>query len=604
MPYQSIISQIQAFKGYAVATSFLQSYPLWLTRKWQGNSCKWRLNNSANHAVKIKEIVLFDGLLALPDDCRFYGEGFQMLAQTGGSLSQPQAIGRCPDISHYQLPSEEGFHSSYNYILLSPKPNYHLLLGFASCFRFSGTFRISANKQLKVILDCENLSLAGFSSWQDDPLLILEGEDPELLLQQYGALLSQNHAPRNVAQFAKKAPSGWCSWYHYYADVSEKDIAENLQQMAQQFSDLDYLLIDDGYQAYMGDWLTPSPRFAAGLTGMVKQIHQAGIKSALWLAPFIAEGNSAIFQQHPDWFVKDENGLPLAAEQLTYGGWRCTPWYVLDGTHPQVQQHFKTLMSYLHRELGISFFKLDANFWGAIHGGYFYDPNATRIEAYRRGMQAICDGAGDSFLLGCNAPIWPSLGLLDGMRVGDDVERNGQRFYQISQEILHRSWQNRILWFNDPDCITLENLGQQVATTEQYQLHLLTMLACNGLLFCGDRLASLSEDNRHKLQRLFNSEFAGLPVRSAMIVPLRPRGRTSGAIGFYSAKHTTSDRRIWRWPANWRRARQWRSTTRGSTRPPATRFKPAMTFLPSATSMVYVWDWVQLEPVPTCVPLT
>ncbi len=512
MFYQSIIAHIQSFKGYVVATSSLQSQSLWLTREWQQNSCKWRLNNSANHSIKIKEIVLFDGQLELSDDCPFYGEGFQMLAQTGGSVSQPKAIGRCPDISHYRLPCEDGFHSSYNYILLSPKPNHHLLLGFSACFRFSGTFRLSADKRLKVTLDCENLSLAGFSHWQGEPLVMLEGSDPELLLQQYGDMLSQNHAPRNASQFSKKAPSGWCSWYHYYADLHEKDISENLQQMAQQFPDLDYLLIDDGYQAYMGDWLSPSPRFGAGLAGMVEQIHQAGIKPALWLAPFIAEGNSDIFKQHPDWFVKDENGAPLAAEKVTYGGWRCTPWYVLDGTHPQVQQHLKALMTYLHQELGITMFKLDANFWGTIHGGYFYDQNASRIEAYRRGMQAIGDGAGDSFLLGCNAPLWPSLGLVDGMRIGDDVERNGDRFYQISQEILHRSWQNRVLWLNDPDCITLENIDQQVATPEQYRLHLLTMLVCNGLLISGDRLADLSEDNKHKLVRLLNSEFAGQPV--------------------------------------------------------------------------------------------
>ncbi|MFT6985780.1 MAG: alpha-galactosidase [Psychromonas sp.] len=513
MPYQSIISKIQAFKGYAVAASSLQSLPLCLIREWQQNSCTWQLNSSATHSIKVKEIVLFDGKLPLSDDCCFYGEGFQMLAQTGGTLSQPKAIGRCPDISHYRLPSESGFHSSYNYILLSPQPNHHILLGFTACFRFSGTFRISANKRLKVILDCENLPLAGFSHWQGEPLTILEGPDSEQLLQQYGAMLKQNHTPRGITRFADKSPSGWCSWYHYYADVREKDISENLQQMAQQFPSLDYLLIDDGYQAYMGDWLTPSSRFGSGLAGVVGQIHQAGVKPALWLAPFIAEGNSAVFKQHPNWFVKDQNGEPLAAEKVTYGGWRCTPWYVLDGTHPQVQQHLKTLFAYLHLELGITLFKLDANFWGAIHGGYFFDPTATRIEAYRRGMQAICDGAGDSFLLGCNAPLWPSLGLIDGMRVGDDVERNGERFYQIAQEILHRSWQNRVLWINDPDCITLENREQQVATTEQYRLHLLTILVCNGLLISGDRLAGLSEDNKHKLAKLLGSEFRGLAVQ-------------------------------------------------------------------------------------------
>ena len=50
----------------------------------------------------------------------------------------------------------------------------------------------------------------------------------------------------------------------------------------------------------------------------------------------------------------------------------------------------------MRREWGCTYFKLDANFWGAIHGGRFHDPQATRIEAYRRGMQAILRGAGDA----------------------------------------------------------------------------------------------------------------------------------------------------------------------------------------------------------------
>src|SRR5438874_7859348 len=45
-----------------------------------------------------------------------------------------------------------------------------------------------------------------------------------------------------------------------------------------------------------------------------------------------------------------------------------------------------------------------------------HDPQATRVEAYRRGMQAIRRGAGNAFILGCNHPLWPSLGLIHGSR--------------------------------------------------------------------------------------------------------------------------------------------------------------------------------------------
>ena len=60
-----------------------------------------------------------------------------------------------------------------------------------------------------------------------------------------------------------------------------------------------------------------------GLAPLVAQIHAQGAEPALWLAPFIAEPDSELFQRHPDWFIHDEQGRPIPAEQVTYGGWRC-----------------------------------------------------------------------------------------------------------------------------------------------------------------------------------------------------------------------------------------------------------------------------------------
>ena len=79
----------------------------------------------------------------------------------------------------------------------------------------------------------------------------------------------------------------------------------------------------------------------------------------------------------------------------------------------------------MREKWGFTYFKLDANFWGAMHGGRLHDPKATRIEAYRRGMQAMLRGAGDSFILGCNHPIWASFGLIHGSRSSGDVSAMG-----------------------------------------------------------------------------------------------------------------------------------------------------------------------------------
>ncbi|MFR9720419.1 glycoside hydrolase family 36 protein [Aeromonas diversa] len=469
---------------------------LLVTHQWQERECRIRLDNVGASQVCPDYWPLFDGQFGLAE-APIYGEGFQMLAQTLGTWSAPEAVGRCPDAGDYRITRDQGFHTVHNLLLVQTQAGW-LLLAFGSCHRFGGEFRLYPDGRLQILMRTEGRALMPGQYWLSESLICLEGSDRGALLSELGQRLALEHGGR-----AGRRPSGWCSWYHYYAEVSEADIRENLAQMGTRFTDLEYVQIDDGYQAFMGDWLDPSERFAGGVPALVEEIQAAHRKPALWVAPFIAEPGSALFRDHPDWFVKDEQGRPLAAELVTYGGWRCTPWYVLDGTHPEVQRHLASLFRILRAQWGIDYFKLDANFWGAIHGGHFHDPLATRIEAYRRGMAAVRRGAGeDAFLLGCNAPIWPSVGLVDGMRVGDDVERKGTRIRQIARELFCRAWQGEHLWALDPDCVCLRDIPGQQASAQEYAFHLAAMVASGGMMLAGDRLQDLDEGQAAALRQL------------------------------------------------------------------------------------------------------
>lgn len=140
--------------------------------------------------------------------------------------------------------------------------------------------------------------------------------------------------------------------------------------------------------------------------------------------------------------------------------------------------HLEDLFRTMNREWGCSSFKLDANFWGAMHGGRLHDGKATRIEAYRRGMQAILRGAGEGFILGCNHPIWPSLGLIHGSRSSNDIKRSWDRVAGTARENLSRNWQNGRLWWNDPDAVVLTgDLGQDEA-----QFHATVIKATGGMV--------------------------------------------------------------------------------------------------------------------------
>jgi alpha-galactosidase len=248
----------------------------------------------------------------------------------------------------------------------------------------------------------------------------------------------------------------------------------------------------------MGDWLETGSAFGGNIQAVLKQIRARSFEPAIWVAPFIAEETSHVFQQHPEWFVMGDDSKPLRSDKVTFGGWRRGPWYVLDGTHPEVQKHFESVFETMRREWGCTYFKLDANFWGAIHGGRFYDSKATRIEAYRRGMEAILRGARDSFILGCNHPIWPSLGLIHGSRSSNDIKRSWDRVVTTARQNLLRNWQNGHLWWNDPDAVVLTG----DLPDNEFQFHATAIYASGGMLLSGDDLTKIPEPRLAMLKKL------------------------------------------------------------------------------------------------------
>ncbi|WP_187985751.1 glycoside hydrolase family 36 protein [Vibrio metschnikovii] len=446
--------------------------------------------------------ILARSLLEMDANALVVGDGFQMLAQTAGTFSHPQDIGRCPDNSQsYRIYSPQANKRYYNYLVIEDKGQFHLF-GFTSCHRFAGYFEIVVEQHNRYLIAAIDGEQSIPNQWRHqglESLVILQASSLEELYQQYGDYITQHHQSRDGV--TKPAPIGWCSWYAYYAEVTERDIQSNLMAMQGELADLQWVLLDDGYQAFMGDWLTPSEKFSGGVKTLLQSIKAAGKKPAIWLAPFIAQPESALFQQHPDWFVKNHQGQPLKAEDVTYGGWRCTPWYVLDGSHPQAQAYLTHVIKTMREEWGVELFKLDANYWGTLKG-LRYQSGVTGVEAYRMGMQAIAQGAGEAWLLGCNAPMWPSLGLVDAMRVSDDVERRRQRFAQIAKEIFYRSWQHRQLWQIDPDCATLVSLADQATDLASYEFHRNVLLACGGVLLSGDPLTELTPFAKSSLQQL------------------------------------------------------------------------------------------------------
>ena len=480
--------------GKVVAVNDVDASQIKLIREWRGALCRSRLVNRGKKSVPVKEVVLFDLALALPSETRLYGEGFQMLSQTGGTLGQPANLGNYADDKHYKLQAPDGARAFYGMMTLAEPDSENHLLAFTSCRRFIGQFYLRGSS-LQTVVDTEGIEINPGETWELEEFTYLSGREREQLLEELAARLVANHPP-----LKKQAPpTGWCSWYCFGPRVTSQQVLDNLDFIAKQTPGLKYIQIDDGYQPAMGDWLETGAAFGGNVQGVLRKIRERGFEPAIWVAPFVAEEKSHVFEQHPDWFVQDDKGKPLRSDLVTFGGWRRGPWYVLDGTHPEVQKHFENLFRTMRRDWGCTYFKLDANFWGAIHGGRHLDARATRIEAYRRGMQAILKGAGgDSFVLGCNHPIWPSLGLIHGSRSSNDIKRSWDRFETTARQNLNRNWQNGRLWWNDPDVVVLTgNLSE-----DEFRFHATAIYAAGGMILSGDDLTKISAEKLEMLRKL------------------------------------------------------------------------------------------------------
>jgi alpha-galactosidase len=323
----------------------------------------------------------------------------------------------------------------------------------------------------------------------DGPVKEWTGTDIQTVLADWADGLELS-APR-------PAPTVWCSWYEYFTAVTEDDIHENLRAMDTLDLPIDVVQIDDGYQKALGDWLTLSGRFRsrADIAGAIRA---RGRRAGIWTAPFLVDPASDLAGEHPEWLVRDADG------GFTHAG---RNWghdlYVLDTTHPEAAAYLTQVFRTLRAE-GYDYFKVDFLYAGALEG--VRHSGAPALEAYRSGIELIREAIGpDAYLLGCGAPILPSIGLFDAMRVSPDTAPHrrpeADDYSQPGQDPAEftgtgRQWQHGRLWVNDPDCLMAR---PAVETRERWAAH---VEATAGLMASSDRLLSLDQWGVETTRRL------------------------------------------------------------------------------------------------------
>jgi len=332
-----------------------------------------------------------------------------------------------------------------------------LLLGFVTAANQLSEIRLQLDAEKFLRLDaiayCDGVRIDPGEKFSSEKLLIASG-DGLTLLDDYAQVLGANMRARIPAQ----PLTGWCTWYYFFGENTERDVIANVERLRAERLPLGVVVIDDGYQTSDGDWTSvDTKKFPRGMKWLADEIRRAGFVPGIWVAPFAANEHSQLAREHPEFLLRDETGAPV----VSWIHWK-QKCFSLDLSRADVQAWLRDLFRTLSDDWGYDFFKLDF-LYTASAPGIHHDPKMTRAQAVRRGLEIIRETVGEKTILGCGAPLGPSVGVVDAMRIGPDVAITWEPIFRgdltepatayAMRNTIARAFMHNRLWHNDPDCV-------------------------------------------------------------------------------------------------------------------------------------------------------
>lgn len=267
------------------------------------------------------------------------------------------------------------------------------------------------------------------------------------------------YAPIDKSRFALP-PSGWCSWYYYYQEVTEDEIKLNTKWLAENLKDYGAMCVqlDDGWQGVgrgsgdNRDWTTIDKRFSGGMDKLAAYIKSNGFVPGLWLAPH-GQSNPEVVKKNPGVFLLKPDGTSASD---TWEG-----KYLVDPSTIQTQTYltdlFKTMSSW-----GYDYFKIDGQ--PIVTREYrnkkefMKNPSDDTDGLYRNTLESMRKGMGpDRYLLGCWVVPLEGIGIMNGSRTSGDVHLDWRGFKTALRSTLEFYFLHNIAWYCDPDVMLVRN---------------------------------------------------------------------------------------------------------------------------------------------------
>ena len=385
----------------------------------------------------------------------------------------------------------KGLKKGYTYAYVRRGAEFFLFASLSDNTGFTRIYLDPSSNTVTFQKDCTNRTVRSGENYLALDIIFDKGSEKKVFDNWFEMM--------GIKALPAKDKVGYTSWYNCYQNISEQQILHDLDGMKTLKVKPDIFQIDDGFETYVGDWFDiDKNKFPGRIEPIIKKILDNGYQAGIWLAPFVAEKNSVLFREHPDWF-QQKDGKPVFTGANWSGG------YALDPCNKEVREYIVNTVEH-YKSMGITLFKLDFLYAACMSSR----PDKTRGEIMHESMSFLREVCGNAEILGCGVPLCSAFGKVEYCRIGPDMSLNYddkpymRLFHNERPSTMHtqrntvyRRQLNGRAFLNDPDVFLLRDENTTLSNGQKQTLATINSLF-GSVLFGSDDFGKY-DSSKHDL---------------------------------------------------------------------------------------------------------
>lgn len=359
-------------------------------------------------------------------------------------------------------------------LLANNSDKQFLKVGILTWEIFRASISFSKENGIAISAEGEGKPIKPGETLQFEKFVIETGKNWQDMLFSYGEQIAKVH---NIKEKEIGKWKGWGSWDYFGHDFTIGDIQSNMQQMKALNVGANVIQLDASWWIKRGDYLETRSNLPGGMKGVAKLITDNGFIPGLHLDGFRGISEANVFKEHPDWFLKDQDGKTIFSAYSRNGIAEKRVYF--DYSNPAACAYIRNVLKIMTTDWGYKYIKVDFLWYGlnrnilaqqkdpALLEIVAFDTTMTSMERSRAGLKAMREGIGDAFFLGCSSAFGPNYGLVDGLRTGPDINPRYESYRTHALQNAGNFFLNKTVVQTDADYIVVRNKDDEDSTRAQ-----------------------------------------------------------------------------------------------------------------------------------------